>query len=77
VGQHGYPIASDSFQGNRHEVHTMIPFIEELIKLYRLPNPIIVVDAGLMNKSNIAQLCHQGLGFILGARIKNTSQELT
>ena len=76
VGPHGYPIAYDIFEGNRFEGHTMLPIVEALVERYRLPQPVIVADAGLMNNSNIAQLDHQGFGFILGARIKNTSRGL-
>lgn len=76
VAEHGYPIAYDIFEGNKFEGHTMLPVIDELIARFKLQPPIVVADAGLMNRSNIEMLEQKDYRFILGARIKNLPKAL-
>jgi transposase len=73
VGLEGYPLAYEIFEGNKFEAHTMIPVIEAFRKKYNLPAPIVVADAGLLSKSNIQELRNNGYEFILGARLKASS----
>ena len=76
VGENGYPIAYDMFEGNTFEGHTIIPVIEQMQKKYKLPKPIIVADSGLLSKDNVHKLIEQKYEFILGARIKNETQKM-
>jgi hypothetical protein len=76
VGENGYPIAYDMFEGNLFEGHTMIPLIEQMQKKYNLTKPIIVADSGLLSKDNVKKLLEQNYEFILGARIKNETQKI-
>lgn len=76
VGENGYPIAYEMFEGNTFEGHTMIPVIEQIQKKYELPKPIIVADSGLLSKDNVQKLLEQNYEFILGARIKNETQKM-
>jgi transposase len=76
VGENGYPIAYDLFEGNTFEGHTMIPIIEETQKKYNLPKPIVIADSGLLSKENIKNLEEQEYTFILGARIKNEADSV-
>lgn len=71
VGQNGYPIGYDIFEGNTFEGRTMIPLLKAIQTKYGFDKPIVVADAGLLSKDNIEQLKKQGYQFILGARIKN------
>ncbi len=53
----------------------------DLSKIYRylkygLENFIVVADSGLMNNANIAELEAHGYKYIIGAKIKNESQEV-
>jgi transposase len=73
VGLEGYPLAYEIFEGNKFEAHTMIPVIEAFRKKYNLPPPIVVADSGLLSKSNIQELRSNGYEFILGARLKASS----
>jgi hypothetical protein len=73
VGLEGYPLAYEIFEGNKFEGHTMIPVIEAFRKKYKLPAPIVVADSGLLSKSNIQELRSNGYEFILGARLKASS----
>lgn len=74
VGEGGYPIGYDIFEGNTFEGHTLIPTLEKIQKKYGLGKPIVVADAGLLSKDNIARLSEDGYRFILGARIKNEAE---
>ncbi len=76
VGENGYPIAYDIFEGNTFEGHTILPVIERTQKKYNLPKPIIVADSGLLSKENIKNLLQKNYEFILGARIKNETNKI-
>jgi len=76
VGADGYPIAYDIFEGNTYEGSTLIPIIEATQKKYNLSKPIIVADSGLLSKSNIKILTENGYSFIIGARIKNETDQI-
>jgi transposase len=76
VGEGGYPIGYDIFEGNTFEGHTLIPAIEKMQKKYGFEKPIVVADAGLLSKENIEKLITQKYEFILGARIKNEANEV-
>jgi len=76
VGENGYPIAYDIFEGNTFEGHTFLPILESIQKKYNFPKPIVVADAGLLSKDNIDKLKENGYKFIIGARIKNETDEI-
>ena len=76
VGEGGYPIGYDIFQGNTFEGKTFIPTIEKLQKKYGFTKPVVVADAGLLSKDNIKQLQENGYTFIVGGRIKNETNKV-
>ena len=76
VGEGGYPIGYDIFPGNTFEGVTMLPMIERFQKKYGFKKPIIVADSGLLSKRNILLLEKHGYQFILGARIKNETNDI-
>lgn len=76
VANNGFPIGYDIFEGNIFEGKTLIPIIHKFEDRYKIDKPIIVADAGLLSKSNIANLVKDGYEYIIGARIKNESDEL-
>ena len=69
----GYVIGYEIFEGNIFEGHTLIPFIEKMSEKFKLTKPVVVADAGLLSKANIASLEEQQYEYILGAKIKNES----
>lgn len=71
VSLDGYPLAYEIFEGNKFEGHTMIPVIESFQAKFKLDKPIIVADAGLLSKRNIAELEEKQYEYIMGYRIKN------
>ncbi len=77
VGENGYPIGYNIFEGNTFEGHTMIPIIQMMQKKYKLPKPIVIADSGLLSNYNLKKLKEQNYEFILGARIKNETDKIT
>jgi len=76
VSDGGYPLAYSIHEGNKYEGHTMLPVVEEFVKKFDLKDFIIVADSGLMSKENIKLLEEGKYKYILGARIKNESEEI-
>lgn len=75
VSTSGYPLAYELFEGGRFEGHTMIPVIEAFKEKYHLKKLVIVADAGLLSFKNIQALCEKNYEFILGAKIKNETEQ--
>ncbi len=76
VGLDGFAIGYDVFEGNIYEGHTLLPTIQKFEKRYNLDKPVIIADAGLLNKDNISMLEANDYQYILGARIKNETQKV-
>jgi len=76
VGKGGYPIGYDVFEGNTFEGHTLIPILKKTEKKYGFKNVTVIADSALLSKSNLQNLGEAKYRFILGARIKNESQEV-
>jgi len=76
VGENGYPIGYELFEGNKFEGDTLIPVLERFQKKYNLPKPIVIADAGLLSKENLKHLSENGYEYIMGARIKNESDAM-
>lgn len=76
VGQGGYAIGYDIFEGNIYEGHTLIPVLEKISKKFDLNKPIVVADAGLLSQANIRALDKAEYQYILGARIKNEAEQI-
>lgn len=77
VSAGGYPLAYEIFEGNSFEGHTMVPVLESFRNTYKIDNLIVIADAGLLSQKNIEALTSQGFSYILGARLKNMSEEIT
>ncbi len=72
VGENGYPLSYNIFEGNTFEGKTLLPIIEQLQTRYNFKqNPIVTADSALLSKSNLQKLTQQEYKFIIGARIKN------
>lgn len=72
----GYAIGYEIFEGNIFEGHTLIPFIEKINGKFNLSKPVIVADAGLLSKANIAALEEKKYQYILGAKIRTENQHI-
>jgi transposase len=76
VGGNGYPIAYEIFSGNTFEGHTFLPVLEAFTHRFEGRKPVVVADAGLLNRANIEALKSAGYEFILGGRIRNEPEEI-
>ena len=76
LGQGGFPIGYDVFEGNTWEGETLMPTIKKFEEKFRIGKPTIVADAGLLSNDNIEKLTKNGYTFILGARIKNEAEAM-
>ena len=76
VSSHGYPIGYQIFEGNTSETKTLIPVLETFQEKFDIDRPIIVADAALLSEKNIHALQNNGYEYILGARLKNETDEI-
>lgn len=76
VGERGYPIGYDIFDGNTFAGHTLLSVLESIRKKYGLPQPIVVADAALLSQDNLRELKKNRYSFIVGARIKNETDAI-
>jgi len=76
VGLGGYAIGYDIFEGNIHEGHTLIPFLESISRKFKLKKPVVVADSGLLSDKNINALQKAKYKYIIGARIKSESEQI-
>lgn len=76
VNSDGYPIASNIFEGNTYEGHTILPAILALKDKYGIGNLTVVADAGMLSSKNMKELVSHGLNYIVGARLANINLKL-
>lgn len=76
VSVDGFPIGYEIFEGNIFEGHTLIPVLEKFEKRFSLNKPVVIADAGLLTKINIRTLQEKGYSYIIGARIKNETDNI-
>lgn len=76
VSKDGYPLSYSIFNGSQYEGRTMIPIIDDFIQRFKIDDFVVVADSGLMNNKNISLLESGGYKFIIGARIKNETDEV-
>jgi len=77
VSPDGHPLDYDVFEGDKYEGDTLLPVIEHFVHKHKAQQLIVVADAGLLSKKNIALLNQKGYQYILGARIKNEQESIT
>ena len=75
VAPGGNPIGYEIYEGNIHEGKTLIPVVEAPAGKHGFDHPIVVADAGLLSKTNIEELTKNGYEYIIGARVKNESED--
>lgn len=76
VGEGGYPIGYDLFEGNTFEGHTLIKALNDIGTKYKLGKPVVVADAAMLSKQNIETLTANEYCFIVGGRIKNETDKV-
>lgn len=76
VGQQGYPIGYDIFEGNTFEGKTLLPVLKGIQERHGLGKPVVVADAAMLRKDNLDELEGERYPFIVAARIRNESQAM-
>ena len=76
VGQDGYPIGYDIFEGNVFEGKTLLPTLAKIKEKFGFGNPVVIADAAMLSKQNMKELKENGYQFIIGGRIKNENVDI-
>lgn len=76
VGECGYPIGYDIFEGNTFEGKTLLPVLKGIQERYKIGRPVVVADAAMLRKKNLDMLDTERYPFIVAARIRNESQAM-
>jgi len=71
VGERGYPIGYDIFEGNRFEGKTLLPVLQRIQQAYRFGKPVVVADAAMLSEENLEMLEREKYPFIVAARMRN------
>ncbi len=74
VGENGYPIGYDIFEGNTFEGKTLLPVLERIQQEHRFGKPVVVADAAMLSQDNLEMLEGAKYPFIVAARIRNEPQ---
>jgi hypothetical protein len=73
----GFPLMVNAFEGNKAETTTMLPTLKAFMAAHRLPDVVIVADAGMISENNRKAIEAEGLSFILGMRIPDIPYVIT
>ena len=76
VTREGMPVGYEVYAGNTFEGHTLGNVLEELHSRYGIENVIFVADSALLSNDNLNLLEERNQGYIVGARLRKTSQVL-
>lgn len=71
VNANGFPIAYETFEGNKFEGHTLIPVIRDFQQKHQIKTLTIVADAAMLSFENLQSLQQNKLHYIVGARLGN------
>lgn len=77
VTKEGLPVGYEIFPGNQYEGHTLVPCLTELRSKYGINRVIFVADSGMFNDPNIKALEAANFEYIVGARLKGQTKEIT
>lgn len=76
VGENGYPIGYDIFEGNTFEGKTLLPVLRQIQDRYKFGKPVVVADAAMLSKENIETLQQEKYPFIVAARLRNETESV-
>jgi transposase len=74
VGENGYPIGYDIFEGNTFEGKTLLPVLQRIRQEYGFDKPVVVADAAMLSEDNLEALDRNEFPFIVAARIRNETK---
>lgn len=76
VGENGYPIGYDIFEGNTFEGKTLLPVLERIQREYGFGRPVVVADAAMLSQDNLDLLDEATYPFIVAARLRNETSRM-
>lgn len=76
VGERGYPIGYDIFEGNTFEGKTLLPVLQRIEREHSFGRPVVVADAAMLSKDNVQLLDEAKYPFIVAARIRNETHQV-
>lgn len=76
INSEGRPLTYEIFPGNTFEGETLLPCLRRLQERLAIGRIIIVADRGLGSNSNLTALKEAGFDYIIGTRLRSTSQEV-
>ena len=76
VTREGIPLGYEVFPGSTFEGDTLKVAIKQIRSSYNVKNLVFVADAAMLSKKNMDYLEEEGVPYIVGARLKNTSNAL-
>jgi len=71
VGENGFPIGYDIFEGNTFEGKTLLPVLRRIQDKYDFGKPVVVADAAMLNQDNLDTLDREKYPFIVASRLRN------
>jgi len=74
VGEGGFPIGYDIFEGNTFEGKTLLPVLKGIQQRYGFGKPVVVADAAMLSHKNLEALDREQYPFIVAARMRNDAQ---
>lgn len=76
VGENGYPIGYDIFEGNTFEGKTLLPVLRRIEREYGFDKPVVVADAAMLSDDNLEALDRNEFPFIVAARLRNETKAM-
>jgi transposase len=76
MNEHGFLHRTSIFPGNASEPKTLEKMIESLTVEQSIFKPVVILDAGIATKDNLAWLAKKGYGYVVSARQEPPSLEL-
>jgi hypothetical protein len=73
VTPEGLPVGYEVFPGATYEGHTLVRVLERLQKHFQVNRVVFVADSGLLSETNLAVLEEKGYSYVVGARLRNTT----
>jgi hypothetical protein len=72
----GFPLELSSFEGNRAEVDTVVPILEDFRSRHKLTDICVVADAAMLSGANLEALEELGFHYIVGNRLSKCPYEI-
>jgi transposase len=70
----GWPIAHHVWEGNRLDVTTVPEVVRDLMTRFSFARVIFVGDRGMVSEDNVAALCRDGHGYLVGLKRRRNAQ---